>query len=104
MSDELTFSPQQMRAAATRLQDLQRTLSDAARTVDSAHTDLHTTWTGSAASSMMTLWQREFTTVSPFLDRLTELATSLAAAADSMESQEAANTASIEGSTPPPSH
>lgn len=88
MADEVTASPEKLRTGATRLTDLHTTLTDAVRAIDRAHTDLHATWTGDAASSMKTVWQREFDALVPLIDSLNDMAGKLTEAADSLQAQD----------------
>lgn len=95
MGDELSISPEKVRAAATRLVSLHATLTAAARDIDAKNTSLYDGWTGSAAESMKQIWQRDFGEVRTFIDELTGLAENLTTVADQVEATDTANSTAI---------
>ncbi|MBF6093978.1 WXG100 family type VII secretion target [Nocardia cyriacigeorgica] len=102
MSDEVGFSPEQLQAGIDRLNSLHTTLVDAASAIDRAHTDLQSTWTGPAATSMNDLWRREFDTLTPLFGQLEDMAAKLAAAKTALQQQDNDNSAAVTETAPAP--
>ncbi|MET8779708.1 WXG100 family type VII secretion target [Nocardia sp. NPDC004654] len=99
MSDELSVSPDRLRAGGEALRGIHNSLVAAAGDIDRAHEDLHARWRGSAASSLMSIWRTEHEALTPFLDRLDELADKLIVAADTFQRQDESRGSEIEQAT-----
>ncbi len=97
VGDELAITPEKVRATATNLAKLHETLAAAARDIDSKHTDLYQTWTGSAADSMKEIWQRDFGALGTFIDELTGLADKLTTVANELEQTDKNNSNALTG-------
>ncbi|WP_143861604.1 WXG100 family type VII secretion target [Nocardia amikacinitolerans] len=99
MSDELSVSPDRLRAEADTLRGIHNSLVAAAGDIDRAHEDLHASWRGQAASSLMSIWRTEYEALTPFLGRLDELADKLTLAADTFQRQDESRGSEIEQAT-----